>query len=101
MYQFLLGSLIGLERKAELLSFRPCFPSSWPSIHLTYRYGRSVYRITVFQSSGGADSRWTMDEQRGDGNIVRLIDDGQNHIVEMHIGIQKNINQTQQTWQAQ
>lgn len=90
MYQFMLGSLIGLERQAELLSFRPCFPLAWPSVLLTYRHGRSEYRITVFQLSGGQASRWTMDQQRGDGNTIRLIDDGQLHVVEMHIGIEKN-----------
>jgi cellobiose phosphorylase len=89
MYQFILGSLVGLERKAGLLSFRPCFPLDWPSVHLTYRYGRSEYRITVFQLSGGEASRWTMDEQQEDGNAIRLIDDGQRHVVEMHIAIEK------------
>lgn len=95
MYQFVLGSLIGLERQEELLSFRPCFPLGWPSVLVTYRYGGSEYRIRVFQVHGSQESRWTMDEQHGDGNAIRLIDDGHPHIVEMHIGIEKkHINHT-------
>jgi len=95
MYQFVLGSLIGLERQGELLSFQPCFPLGWPSVLVIYRYGGSEYRITVFQVSDSRESRWTMDQRRGGGNAIRLIDDGQPHIVEMHVGIEKkHINHT-------
>jgi cellobiose phosphorylase len=96
MYQFILGSLVGLEQQAELLTFKPCFPTGWPSILLTYHYGRSEYRITIFQLSGGQPSHWTMDQQRGEGNAIRLVDDGQRHVAEMHIGIEKKTYQLQQ-----
>lgn len=84
-----------LERQGELLRLRPCFPLGWPSILVIYRYGGSEYRITVFQVSGSQESRWTMDQQRGGGDAIRLINDGQPHIVEIHIGIEKkHINHT-------
>jgi cellobiose phosphorylase len=86
-YQFILSSLLGLERRSDLLSFTPCFPFSWPSVGFTYRYGKSEYRITVFQLSGGSSSRWKMGELQGTGNAITLIDDGQSHNVEMHICI--------------
>jgi cellobiose phosphorylase len=85
MYQFMLGSLLGLERQTDLLSFRPCFPPDWPSVQLTYRYGTSDYRITLFQLSDHSDSRWEMDDEKGAGNTIKLIDDGQSHKVEVHI----------------
>jgi len=85
MYQFILGSLMGLDRQSDSLSFKPCFPSDWPSIQLTYRHGRSEYRITVFQVFDGSPSRWKMDDLQGSGNTIKLADDGQIHLVEMHI----------------
>jgi len=87
MYQFILGSLVGLRRQSEELSFQPCFPLNWPSIQLTYLYGTSVYRITVFQLSDDSASRWKMDDRQGAGNTIRLADDGQTHLVEMYISI--------------
>ena len=85
MYQFILGSLIGLDRRSDSLTFTPCFPSDWPSVQLTYRYGRSEYRITIFQLSDDSASRWEIDGLKGLGNTIRLTDDGQIHRVEMHV----------------
>jgi cellobiose phosphorylase len=84
-YQFILDSLIGLDRQADSLTFMPCFPTSWPSIQLTYRYGRSEYRITLFQLADDAPSWWKSDDLQGTGNTLKLADDGKIHSVEMHI----------------
>jgi len=85
MYQFILDYLIGLNRKADSLSFMPCFPANWPSVQLMYRYGRSEYRITLFQLTDDSASRWKMDGLQGAGNTIKLADDGKVHSVEMHI----------------
>ncbi|HLZ85897.1 MAG TPA: hypothetical protein VKQ52_01600, partial [Puia sp.] len=90
MYQFVLESFAGLERRGPLLQLRPCFPLHWPSIYLAYRYGNSEYRITIFQVSDGSASRWKMGDQQGDGNTIRLEDDGQSHSVEMYYAVLKN-----------
>ncbi len=87
MYQFILDSFVGLERRGQLLQLTPCFPLQWPSIFLLYRYGNSEYRITVFQVSEVSASRWKMDDCQGDGNTIRLEDDGQSHNVEMYCAV--------------
>jgi len=84
MYQFLLDSFIGLERRGDLLQLRPRFPLHWPSVHLVYHYGTSEYRITVFQHSDNSTSRWKIDDRQGEGSAIRLEDDGQSHGVEIH-----------------
>jgi cyclic beta-1,2-glucan synthetase len=84
MYQFILDSFVGLERRDRRLRFRPCFPLDWPSISLVYRYGKSEYRITIFQVTDNSASRWKMDDQQGDGNTIRLEDDGASHSVEIY-----------------
>ena len=70
------------------------FPPHWPSIFLLYRYGNSEYRITVFQVSANSSSRWKMGDQSGDGDTIRLEDDGQIHIVEIYCAVLKTSKQT-------
>jgi len=84
MYQFLLDSFVGLERRNDLLELKPCFPLHWPSIYLVYRYGSSEYRITIFQVTDNSASRWKMSDAQGDGNTIKLEDDGQTRSVEMY-----------------
>ena len=92
MYQFILESFIGVQRRGQLLQLNPCFPLDWPSISLVYRYGKAEYRITIFQVSDNSTSRWNMDDQHGDGNTIRLEDDGQSHNVEIYFAA--NIQKT-------
>jgi cellobiose phosphorylase len=90
MYQFILDSFVGLERRGHLLQLTPCFPMHWPSVYLVYRYRTSEYRITVFQVSDQSASRWKMDDQQGDGNAIKLEDDGQSHSVEIYFAVRRN-----------
>ncbi|HXB08673.1 MAG TPA: glucoamylase family protein [Puia sp.] len=89
MYQFIVDSFVGLERRDRLLTLSPCFPLHWPSIYLVYRYGKSEYRITIFQVSGNSSSRWKMGVLQGDGDTIILEDDGQIHSVEMYCAVVK------------
>jgi cellobiose phosphorylase len=71
-----------MELRNDKLVFNPCFPMAWPSVSITYKYGRSTYHITVFQRDtkrdmGGQNEQITS-------NIVQLVDDGLEHIVEVH-----------------
>jgi cellobiose phosphorylase len=84
MYQFILDSFIGLERRGHLLQLKPCFPLNWPSVRLVYRYGSSEYHITVFQVSDHSASNWKMGDRHGDGNTISLEDDGQIHDAEIY-----------------
>jgi cellobiose phosphorylase len=83
MYQFIISSLLGMEIEHDQLRFNPCFPATWPSVSIRYRYGRSTYQITVFQHQA---DKVTLDSN-GEitGNIVRLTDDGRDHEMEVHI----------------
>ena len=83
MYQFILDSFVGLERRGPLLQVRPCYPLHWPSVSIVYHYGNSEYRISVFQVSNGSASSWKIDDQRGEGDTIKLEDDGKIHQVEM------------------
>jgi cellobiose phosphorylase len=85
MYQFIMGSLLGMELKGDQLCFRPCWPLDWPSVTVVYRYGRSTYRITVFQPDNTAGSWWEMDKRLGKGDTLPLTDDGQEHEARVYV----------------
>src|SRR5688572_20595562 len=76
MYQFIIGSLLGIELKKDQLQFNPCFPSEWPSVKIRYKYGLYTYHITVFQLKGNEESWWKSETGEGKGNTIQLTGDG-------------------------
>ncbi len=86
MYQFITGSLLGMHLKADKLVFSPCFPVAWPSVSITYLFGKSTYHIKVFQLPEAGDSWWKIDDKRGDGDTILLTDDSSEHWAEVHVG---------------
>lgn len=87
MYQFIIGSLIGLEKIGNTLHFKPCFPLEWESAWLSYQYGKSTYKIKIFQDMESSNSWWKSGNVEGTGDTLLLEDDGGIHEVEMHIAV--------------
>ena len=87
MYQFIIGSMLGLELQKDQLRFKPCFPLEWPSVSIRYQFGKSAYKITVFQVTENVDSYWKMDNLQGKGDTLQLADDGRDHEAEMYVRI--------------
>ena len=88
MYQFIIGSLIGMELQIDQLKFTPCFPLNWPEVSIKYRYKTSVYNIKVFQVETAEASWWKMGNSKGEGDTINLKDDGMEHEVEVHISVE-------------
>jgi cellobiose phosphorylase len=86
MYQFVMGSLLGIELQKDVLKFKPCFPVGWPSVTINYRHGKASYHITIFQLNNNDESWWKEGEVQGKGDNIKLIDDGITHNVEVHVG---------------
>ncbi|WP_164126062.1 GH36-type glycosyl hydrolase domain-containing protein [Sphingobacterium luzhongxinii] len=85
MYQFIINSLLGLELSVNRLRFKPCFPLTWPSVNIAYKYHSTTYNITLLQSLDAPFSHWKIDDQQGEGDTILLIDDGLLHQVEVVI----------------
>lgn len=78
LYRFILEGVLGIRRVGNELQVKPCLPPQWPGYTLRYRYGQTVYRITVKRRSEGLSQV----EQH---NSVSLIDDGKRHDITIEI----------------
>ncbi|WP_158856043.1 GH36-type glycosyl hydrolase domain-containing protein [Lunatibacter salilacus] len=87
MYEFILGSLLGIRKIGDTLVFKPCFPLHWPSVKVAYRVGNALYNLTVVQDVLISFSSWEIDELHGEGNIISIPDDGRIHEVLLTIGV--------------
>ncbi|MGK2941504.1 MAG: GH36-type glycosyl hydrolase domain-containing protein [Immundisolibacter sp.] len=90
MYRLIVESLLGLTLKADKLHLAPCLPADWPGFKIHYRYRETVYHIAITQM-GAADAahsdamRLTVDGAQRADNIIPLVDDRQDHAVEIRI----------------
>lgn len=69
MYQLILTSFIGLQKKGDLLSFKPCLPNGWSPVKITYRYLDTTYVISIVQDVNSI----------ADAEAIMLVNDGQVH----------------------
>ncbi|MBV5273575.1 MAG: cyclic beta 1-2 glucan synthetase, partial [Lamprocystis purpurea] len=87
MYRLILESILGLRLEGDTLCLEPCLPPDWTGFKLHYRYRETRYHIAVSQGTDSeAKSGVTIDGiLRGDLSIP-LIDDHQDHVVEVRLG---------------
>jgi cellobiose phosphorylase len=85
MYRLIVESLLGLQREGNTLHIDPCIPIDWPSYTMRYRYGSSVYRISVAQSIAehGELMVVLVDGAEQAERAIALVDDGREHVVEI------------------
>jgi cyclic beta-1,2-glucan synthetase len=72
MYRLIVETLLGVHLEGDTLRFDPHVPEDWESYEVHYRYGESVYHITLKRGHGEPAER-----------SLRLVDDGQEHDVEV------------------
>jgi len=91
MYRLIVESLLGLKLEVDKLRFTPCLPTDWPGFTMHYRYRETVYHITIKRppaEDGG--TRVTVDGVGQPDNTIPLIDDHQEHYVEVNIPVGRN-----------
>jgi cellobiose phosphorylase len=81
MYQLLVESLLGLERRGNQLRIRPLQPKEWPGFSMRYRFGRSSYEIVCHEAPAGEAARVSIDGVEADKGWVALLDDGRTRAV--------------------
>ena len=55
MYRIWIEEVLGFRLRGDRLTMEPCLPEDWPGFELTYRYGSTVYEITVNREQGGLE----------------------------------------------
>ncbi|WP_280349101.1 glucoamylase family protein [Pseudomonas sp. BN414] len=85
MYRLILESLLGVQREGASLRFEPVLPAGWRGYQLCYRFGSTPYHINLVQTDSVAGGQQvTLDGERLESRRVPLVDDGQDHHVEVH-----------------
>jgi len=86
MYRLVVESLLGLTLQPGKLRINPCVPPEWETFKMHYRYRETVYHIAVTQTrAAGAGMAITVDGVAQDDAAIPLVDDRQEHWVEVRI----------------
>ncbi len=90
MYRTAVEGILGIHLRGGILSIDPCIPRGWPGFEITYKHGRSRYRIAVENPRGVSTgvSRATLDgrEMSGTPCEITLVDDGTYHYGRITLG---------------
>jgi cellobiose phosphorylase len=86
MYRLIVESLLGLRLEVDKLYIEPCLPADWKTYKVFYRYRETFYNITILQiHSRDVESGITIDGVKNDNNVISLVDDNQEHSIEIRI----------------
>ena len=91
MYRLIVESLLGLRLEVDKLRFAPCLPADWKAFKVHYRYRETVYHINVLQTrAGDGEMSVTVDGVERPDQAIPLVDDRQEHSVEVRIPAKPN-----------
>lgn len=81
MYQLIVESLLGVQRRGKQLRLRPLLPQGWTTFDVRYRFGASTYAITYREVAASTTEAVIVDGVETGGDAFTLIDDGGTHDV--------------------
>jgi cellobiose phosphorylase len=86
-YRLLHEVILGLEREADTLRFRPRVPPSWTGFTVHYRFCQTAYRLVYTQDpSHHGPIRLVLDGQVLPEGVLNLVNDRREHAVEVQFG---------------
>ncbi|MGH7445147.1 MAG: GH36-type glycosyl hydrolase domain-containing protein, partial [Longimicrobiales bacterium] len=88
LYRVGLEAILGFTRQGDSLSIDPCVPADWPDYTIEYRFGGSLYVITVENPAGVSlgPASVTIDGRTLSNPLIPLEDDGARHEVVVRPG---------------
>jgi len=81
MYQGMLESLLGLKLNVDKLTFSPCWPETWQTFQVHYRFRETVYHISVSRRDRAGVLVVVDGAEQGE-PVLHLRDDRREHWVE-------------------
>jgi cellobiose phosphorylase len=87
MYRLLVETLLGANLEGDSLRLAPRMPKSWSTYKIHYRYRQTVYHISFTRTAAATavTKQLILDGQEVSGDTIRLVDDHQEHAVEMKV----------------
>ncbi len=81
MYQGLVSWYLGIRKEGNELVIDPATPASFGEFSVEYKYGNSLYEISVESRTKGTltTEAITVDDRLVKGNRILLVDDGEKH----------------------
>ena len=88
MYRLGIEAILGLTRLGDTLKIDPCIPGNWPEFQVTYRFGKTSYRVRVENPAGvnRGVRQIVLNSVFMPDNQIPLTDDGLNHEVYVLMG---------------
>jgi cellobiose phosphorylase len=83
MYQGLVNWFLGIRKEEDHLIIDPSTPAGFGDFTIEYKYGTATYEIKIESRSKGVltTTELTVDNEKVEGNKLKLLDDGKTHIV--------------------
>jgi cellobiose phosphorylase len=87
MYRLIVETLFGLNLEVDQLRLTPHMPRSWDSFKIHYRFRDTFFHIVVTRLADGSGGREQifLDGKELEGNTIPLVNDRNEHHVEMRI----------------
>lgn len=88
LYRVGLEGILGVRRRGNRVSFKPCIPPEWPGFEMTWRLDGTTYEIRVenFTDEPGSVESVVLDGKPCEGGWVTLVPDGGRHTVMVRLG---------------
>ncbi|MDO8862070.1 glucoamylase family protein [Haliea sp. E1-2-M8] len=88
MYRLTLETLLGVQLEVDHLRIAPCVPDNWEAYKIHYRFGETVYHITIRPTGGPSRqvTRVAVDGTEAPDTLIPLVDDRREHFVEVDLG---------------
>jgi cellobiose phosphorylase len=83
MYQLIISSFLGIRREGDKLWIEPATPSTWEKFEVKYRFGSTLFNVSVHQAPAAPATTVTVDGYHQDNGFITLVDDGRAHEVEI------------------
>jgi cyclic beta-1,2-glucan synthetase len=97
MYRAAVEYILGFKLEGERLRIDPCIPRWWREFEITYRRGKTTYRIKVENPHGlcRGVAGVLVDELEQSSEEISLVDDGQTHEVRVVMGEKAAVEETE------
>jgi cellobiose phosphorylase len=85
MYRLVVDTVLGLQLKANTLTFNPRVPAQWEHFKVHYRFKETVYHCSFHQVKPGGAVHIIVDGDVQEEKFLTLLDDHREHFVEITI----------------